>query len=141
MDIKLMDIKRLAKDTAKTLQSYLTYRAMTTVVEQLRQTNPGKAIWLQGFSPTGKIQNGEIYLEELMGADPDMAMRVMTVREHLAQEIVEFLPEMVTTGIQQANINHRRNHLERITQNVLETEPTFTDAVDDVNESSAETDI
>ena len=134
-----MDLKKLAKDTGKMLQSYLTYRAMTTVVEQLRQTNPGKAIWLQGFSSTGKIQNGEAYLEELMGADPDMAMRVMTVREHLAQEIVEFLPEMVTTGIQQANMNHRRQHLERLTQNVLDAEPTFAESLEDADDSSAET--
>ena len=134
-----MDLKKLAKDTGKMLQSYLTYRAMTTVVEQLRQTNPGKAIWLQGFSSTGKIQNGEAYLEELMGADPDMAMRVMTVREHLAQEIVEFLPEMVTTGIQQANMDHRRQHLERLTQNVLDAEPTFAESLEDADDSSAET--
>ena len=134
-----MDLKKLAKDTGKMLQSYLTYRAMTTVVEQLRQTNPGKAIWLQGFSSTGKIQNGEAYLEELMSADPDMAMRVMTVREHLAEEIVEFLPEMVTTGIQQANMNHRRRHLERLTQNVLDAEPTFAESLEDADDSSAET--
>lgn len=134
-----MDLKKLAKDTGKMLQSYLTYRAMTTVVEQLRQTNPGKAIWLQGFSSTGKIQNGEAYLEELMSADPDMAMRVMTVREHLAQEIVEFLPEMVTTGIQQANMDHRRQHLERLTQNVLDAEPTFAESLEDADDSSAET--
>ncbi len=134
-----MDLKKLAKDTGKMLQSYLTYRAMTTVVEQLRQTNPGKAIWLQGFSSTGKIQNGEAYLEELMSADPDMAMRVMTVREHLAEEIVEFLPEMVTTGIQQANMDHRRQHLERLTQNVLDAEPTFAESFEDADDSSAET--
>ncbi|MEM7649442.1 MAG: chaperonin family protein RbcX, partial [Cyanobacteria bacterium P01_A01_bin.70] len=28
----------------------------------------------------------------------------------------EFLPEMVVTGIQQANMEHRRQHLERLTQ-------------------------
>jgi hypothetical protein len=40
----------------------------------------------------------------------------MTVRQHLADEIAEFLPEMLLSGIQQANMNHRRLHLERITQ-------------------------
>jgi len=40
----------------------------------------------------------------------------MIVREHLAQEVADFLPEMVRIGIQQANMEHRRQHLERITQ-------------------------
>jgi hypothetical protein len=40
----------------------------------------------------------------------------MTVREHLAQEVAGMLPEMVRDGIQQANVEHRRQHLERITQ-------------------------
>jgi len=123
-----MDLKAIAKDTAKTLQSYLTYRAMGVVVAQLSETNPPKALWLQGFSPTGKIQSGETYLEELMAADPEIALRVMTVREHLAAEILEFLPEMVQTGIQQSNGIHRRWHLERLTQHVLEREPEFSGA-------------
>ncbi len=46
----------------------------------------------------------------------------MTVRQHLAEEVVDFLPEMVSTGIQQANMEHRRQHLERITQLTI-TEP------------------
>ncbi len=47
---------------------------------------------------------------------PDLALRIMTVREHIAEEITEFLPEMVCTGIQQANMEQRRQHLERITR-------------------------
>lgn len=47
---------------------------------------------------------------------PELALRIMTVREHIAEEITEFLPEMVRTGIQQANMEKRRQHLERITQ-------------------------
>jgi hypothetical protein len=55
-------------------------------------------------------------------------MRIMTVRQEIAEGICEFLPEMVTTGIQQANMEHRRQHLERITQlgdgeHTLEPEP------------------
>ncbi|MEO1186036.1 MAG: chaperonin family protein RbcX, partial [Cyanobacteria bacterium J06636_27] len=42
--------------------------------------------------------------------------RIMTVRQHLAEEVTEFLPEMVSSGITQANMSHRRQHLERITQ-------------------------
>jgi len=40
----------------------------------------------------------------------------MTVREHLATEVTDFLPEMTRTGVAQANMEHRRQHLERITQ-------------------------
>ena len=43
-----------------------------------------------------------------------MAFRVMTVREHLANEILDFLPEMTRTGIQQSNMQLRRQHFERI---------------------------
>jgi proteasome assembly chaperone (PAC2) family protein len=40
----------------------------------------------------------------------------MTVREHLAENILDVLPEMVRTEIRQANIQQRKRHLERITQ-------------------------
>ncbi len=96
--------------------SYLTYQAMRTVVAQLSETNPPLAIWLNGFSSTGKIQDGEAYLQELFQANQDLALRIMTVRAHLAEEVTEFLPEMVRTGIQQANMEHRRQYLERMTQ-------------------------
>jgi len=43
-----------------------------------------------------------------------MAFRVMTVREHLANEILEFLPEMTRTGIQQSNMQLRCQHFEHI---------------------------
>ncbi|WP_017316303.1 RuBisCO chaperone RbcX [Mastigocladopsis repens] len=110
-----MDIKQIAKDTAKTLQSYLTYQALRTVLAQLGETNPPLALWLQRFS-ADKIQDGEAYIEMLFQEKPDLALRIMTVREHIAEEVSEFLPEMVRTGIQQANMEHRRQHLERITQ-------------------------
>lgn len=111
-----MDIKQVAKDTSRVLASYLTYQAVRVVVGQLRETNPGLAIWLSGFSSTGKIQDGEAYLQELLQSDRELAFRIMTVREHLAEEVTEFLPEMVRSGIQQANMGHRRQYLERITQ-------------------------
>ena len=111
-----MDIKKVAKDTAKVLTSYLTYQAVRTVINQLRETNPPLAIWLNSFSSTGKIQNGEAYLQELLQENKELAFRVMTVREHLAEEVVNYLPEMVLIGIQQANMEHRRGYLEQITQ-------------------------
>ncbi|MBD0304548.1 MAG: chaperonin family protein RbcX, partial [Tolypothrix sp. T3-bin4] len=82
---------------------------------QLGETNPPLELWLHNFS-AGKIQNGESYIEQLLREKPDLALRIMTVREHIAEEIIEFLPEMVRTGIQQSNMEQRRQHLERITR-------------------------
>jgi hypothetical protein len=111
-----MDLKQIAKDSAKTLTSYLTYQAVRVVTTQLSETNPPLALWLSRFSTTGKIQNGEAYLQELMAVEQGLALRIMTVRTHLAEEVMDFLPEMVQTGIEQANANHRRQYLERVTQ-------------------------
>ncbi len=119
-----MDIKQVAKDTTKVLSSYLTYQAVKIVTNQLRETDPGLAIWLSGFSSSGKIQDGEAYLQEMLQENQELAFRIMTVREHLAQEVVEYLPEMVLSKVQQDNMGHRRGYLERITQlNVSETSP------------------
>ena len=111
-----MDLKQIAKDTAKTLSSYLTYQAVRTVMAQISETNPPLALWLHRFSATDKIQDGEAYIKSLFQEKPELALRIMIVREHLAQEVADFLPEMVRTGIQQANMEHRKQHLERITQ-------------------------
>ncbi len=111
-----MDIKKVAKDTAKVLTSYLTYQAVRTVTNQLRETNPPLGIWLSSFSSTGKIQDGEAYLQELLQENQELAFRVMTVRQHLAEEVADYLPEMVRSSIQKANIEHRRGYREKITQ-------------------------
>jgi hypothetical protein len=110
-----MNLREIAKETAKTLQSYLTYQALRTVLVQLSETNPPLAVWLHNFS-AGKVQDGERYIEELFQEKSDLALQIMTVREYIAAEITEFLPEMVRTNIQQANMEQRRQHLERITQ-------------------------
>ena len=114
-----MDIKKIAKDTTKVLSSYLTYQAVRVVTTQLRETNPGLAIWLSGFSSSGKIQDGEAYLQEMLQENQEMAFRIMSVREHLAQEVVDYLPEMVSEHIVQGNMVHRRQYLERMTQLTL----------------------
>ncbi len=111
-----MDLKQIAKDTAKTLQSYLTYQAVKVVLAQLNETDPPLGFWLHHFSSKEKIQDGEAYIRALFQEKQALAMRILTVREHLAQEVTDFLPEMVCTGIAQANIEHRRQQLERITQ-------------------------
>ena len=54
--------------------------------------------------------------KELLQENQELALRIMTVREHLATEVTSFLPEMAVTAIAQANMEHRRQHLERITQ-------------------------
>ena len=124
-----MDLKKISKDTAKVLMSYLTYQAVRVIVGQLSETNPPLSIWLNGFSSTGKIQDGEAYLAELLQENQELAFRVMTVRAHLAEEVTDYLPEMVRTGIQQANVDHRRQYLERITQ--LPSAPKQSNAADE----------
>ncbi|EDX84105.1 RbcX protein [Synechococcus sp. PCC 7335] len=111
-----MDLKRIAKDTAQVLKSYLTYQAVRIVLGQLKETNLPRHRWLHEFSSREKLQDGEAYIKSLFREAPDLALRVMTVRLHVAEEVSEFLPEMVTTQIQQANIEHRKKHLEKITQ-------------------------
>jgi RbcX protein len=111
-----MNLKQIAKDTAKVLVSYLTYQAVRVVVAQLSETNPERAIWLNRFSTRQMIQDGEAYLSELLEVDSEMAFRLMTVREYLANETTEFLPEMVQSEVQQANMGYRRQYLERVTQ-------------------------
>ncbi len=118
-----MDLKQVAKDTAKVLASYITYQSLRTVLDQLRETDPPQALWLHSFSSRNSIQDGEAYLLALLRERQDLAFRIMTVRQHLAEEVAEFLPEMVRTNIQQSNMEHRRQHLERITQLTISEPP------------------
>lgn len=139
-----MDLKRIAKDTAQVLISYLTYQAVRTVLGQLKETNLPRYHWLYEFSSRDRLQDGEAYIKALFNERPELALRVMTVRQHLAEEVSEFLPEMVTTGIAQANMEHRKTHLERMTQMTSEQlsasaetgaegEPSEPDASDETN--------
>jgi CRP-like cAMP-binding protein len=111
-----MDLKQVAKDTALALTSYITYQALKNVLAQISETNPPLALWLHGFSARHSIQNGEAYLQAMLQEQPEIALRIMTVRQHLAEQIAEYLPEMLQANIQKANMEHRRQHLERITQ-------------------------
>lgn len=111
-----MDLKRIAKDTAQVLTSYLTYQAVRTVLSQLLEANLPVFHQLNEFASREKIQDGEAFITDLFKEQPELALRIMTVRQHLAEEVTEFLPEMVTSNIQQANIEHRKKHLEKITQ-------------------------
>ncbi|MBR8831004.1 MAG: hypothetical protein N5P05_001945 [Chroococcopsis gigantea SAG 12.99] len=110
--------QKIAQDTAKVLQSYLTYQAVRTIIDQLTETNPTLAIWLTQYSSTHSLQDGEAYIEGLMAENKELVLRIMTVREHIAEEIVEFLPAMVKTGINKDNTEHRKHLLERLTQTI-----------------------
>jgi len=108
--------KQVANNTAQVLQNYLTYQAVKTIIEQLTETNPAQAIWLTHFSDGKKLQNGETYLESLMDENKELVLRILTVRQDLAEQVLEFIPEMVKVGIDKSNIEHRRHLLERLTK-------------------------
>ena len=129
-----MQPKDIAKDTAKVVQNYLTFKAVQIVIAQLAQTNPQESIWLRQYSSGGKLREAEAYLQEIMSQPrgKELAMRIMTVRTDLAEKTLEFLPELVVTGFQSDNLSHRRYLLERLTQ-------TPTEAPDDeASETSGE---
>jgi O-methyltransferase involved in polyketide biosynthesis len=111
-----MDLNQIAKDTTKTLISYLTYRAVRVVYEQLDETEPKRAYWLHQFAARETLKDGERFLEALFKERQDLAFRILTVREHLANELADFLPEMLCTTMQQMNTEQRKQQLERITQ-------------------------
>lgn len=111
-----MDANRVAHETAKVLQDYLTYQAVRAVIDQLSETNPPQAIWLRRFSGGNKLQNGEAYLQELMQERKDLVLRILTVREHLAEAVLDRLPAMVRAGMREANLQTRCQILERLTQ-------------------------
>lgn len=118
-----MDLKQVAKDTAKVLTSYFTYQALRIVLAQLSENDPPQALWLHSFSSRNSVQDGEAYLLALLQEKQELAFRLMTVRQHMAEEVADFLPEMVRTSIQQSNMEHRRQHLERITQLTISEPP------------------
>ena len=118
-----MQPKEIAKDTARIIQNYLTYKAVMLIIEQLAQTNPKEAIWLRQYSSGGKLRDAEAYLDGIM-SEPrgkELAMRIMTVRDTMAEQTLEFIPEIVTSGIKEDNLIHRRHLLERLTRSPDET--------------------
>jgi len=129
-----MDLKRVAKDAAKTLSSYMTYQALRIVLEQLTETDPPQSFWLHAFSSKNSIQDGEAFLRALLLEKQELAFRIMTVRQHLADEVADYLPEMVRTGIQQSNMGHKRQHLERMTQLTLSEPPSRSEQPTDLED-------
>ncbi|MEM9273446.1 MAG: chaperonin family protein RbcX [Cyanobacteria bacterium P01_F01_bin.143] len=133
-----MNSKKIAQDTAKALQDYLTYQAVKVIIAQLTETNPGEAIWLRKYSSDGKLQDGEAYIEGLMSKieGKKLVIRILTVRDDLAEQVLEYIPEMVSTSIKQANLVHRRHLLERLTQSSPASD--ITESGVDANEYSDE---
>ncbi|KPQ40507.1 MAG: RuBisCO chaperone RbcX [Phormidium sp.] len=126
--------KKVANDTALVLQSYLTYQAVRTIIEQLSETNPSLALWLSEYSSGNRVQDGEAYLQGLMQENKELMLRVLTVRAHLAETILDLLPSMVMAQIEQSNTEHRRQLLERLTRTA---EPAST-SVDDSSPPESE---
>ncbi|MBE9045155.1 chaperonin family protein RbcX [Pleurocapsales cyanobacterium LEGE 10410] len=118
-----MQPKDIAKDTAKVVQNFLTYKAVQLVIAQLAETNPRESIWLRQYSSGGKLRDAEAYLNEIMSQPrgKELAMRIMTVRESIAEQTLEFLPEIVAAGLKKDNLVHRRHLLERLTQSPKES--------------------
>ncbi|RMF20835.1 MAG: RbcX chaperonin protein [Cyanobacteria bacterium J083] len=127
-----MQLKKIRKDTVKVLISYLTYQAVKIIIEQLKETNPLEAIWLSNYATKDKLQDDKIFLEGLMLERKDLVLRILIVRQHIAQEVVEFLPSMVLSQVDQSNLEQRRHLLERLTK----TETALPEAETDNNESS-----
>lgn len=132
-----MNPKWVAQQTAKTVQNYLTYQAVLIAIDQLNETNPGLAIWLRQHSANNNFQDAETYIEGLLLENKELGLRIMTVRESLSETALEFIAEKVRDQIQKANLEHRRNLLERMTQSAPPTsstpqEPSHTES--DVNE-------
>jgi RbcX protein len=115
-----MDLKQIADDTTKTLISYLTYRAVRVVYEQLGETEPKRAYWLHQFSSSESIKDGELFMRRLFQERQDLAFRILTVRESLAEELADQLPGMLRSAMSQMNVTQRREQLERMTQVVVE---------------------
>lgn len=132
-----MEFKDIAKETAKTLRNYLTYQAVRLISQQLGETNPRRAIWLGNFSKTHSVQDSDSYLDAMMSENKEVVLRILTVREDLAGEVLEFLPEMVLTQIKQSNADHRRSLLERLTRvDLSSTDSAPTNVEPDVSEDS-----
>ncbi len=111
-----MDLRHIARETCDILVNYLTYQAYRVILSQLQETNPSLYIWLQHFSAQHSFQHSGDYLQALYQEKPELALRMMTVRENLVEDMADALPEMSRTSVRQANMSLRRQMLEQLTQ-------------------------
>jgi hypothetical protein len=96
------------------------------VVAQLDETEPKRAYWLRQFAYRVSIQDSESFLQALFREEQRLAFRLLTVREHLADELADYLPELLKTGIHKANLQQRTQQLERMSQ----VDPSLEESVD-----------
>lgn len=115
-----MQTKQIAQATVKMLQSYLTYQAILRIQSELRETNPSQALWLNQYVTSHNIQDGEAFLTELLNENKELVLRILTVREDIAESVLDFLPAMTRSSVGESNMLHRRHLLERLTQTVPE---------------------
>lgn len=125
-----MQIKHVATATVKMLQSYLTYQAILRIQSELRETNPSQAIWLNHYVASHNIQDGEAFLAELLNENKELVLRILTVREDIAELVLDFLPTMTRNSISESNMFHRRHLLERLTQTVTDANFSATETTD-----------
>lgn len=116
-----MELRRIARETCDTLVNYLTYQAVRVVLSQVKETNPALYVWLQEFTQDYSFQRSEEYLRALYREKPELALRMMTVRSDLVDDIADALPEMSRSSVEQSNMNLRRHMLEHLTQTGVAT--------------------
>jgi hypothetical protein len=117
-----MEAKQIAQATVKVLQSYLTYQAILRIQSELGETNPPQANWLNHYVASHNIQNGEAFLTELLDENKELVLRILAVREDIAELVLDFLPGMARISLAESAMDHRRHLLERLTRTVADTE-------------------
>lgn len=108
--------KRVARETAKVLQDYLTYQAARTIILQLAETNPPESARVRRILTDDNFKDSDASLERLLQNHKELALRILTVREHLAEVALEDINERVLANIRQANLKTRCEILERLTR-------------------------
>jgi hypothetical protein len=78
-----MDIKQVAKDTAKVLTSYFTYQALRTVLAQLSENDPPSGTVATFFFSRHSFKMEKLSFWRYFRKKQELAFRLMTVRQHL----------------------------------------------------------
>lgn len=121
-----MEARQIAQATVKVLQSYLTYQAILRIQAELGETNPPQALWLNQYVASHNIQNGEAFLTELLDENKELVLRILVVREDIAERVLDFLPGMARSSLAESAMEHRRHLLERLTRTLPDAETSAT---------------
>ncbi len=120
--------KRVARETAKVLQDYLTYQAARTIILQLAETNPPESLRVRRILAGDSFQDSEASLERLLQNHKELALRILTVRENLAETALDGLKQAVSDNIRESNLRTRCQILERLTRSESPSSDLGTDA-------------